>query len=230
MPIRGIVNTAHTLAYYERRQEVAANNIANANTDAFKADRMTARLVQNGAYPVPVASTDLQQGALRTTGRSLDVALEGPGFLVVQTPQGDRLTRGGSLRIDGASRLTDTHGNPVLGDRGPIVVDGTDLVVHDDGSLVVDGALVAKLEVMNVSDPKTLRKEGAGLFATDAPLQPVDEGVTMLRQGSIEDPNLDGVLSMVDLVTIQRAYTANLDALRAMDGVLGIVTGEVGKV
>ena len=230
MPIRGIVNTAHTLAFYERRQEIAANNIANANTDAFKADRITARLVPGEAFPVPVPDTDFQQGALRNTGRPLDVALDGPGFLVVRTPQGDRLTRGGSLKLDAASRLVDTHGNLVVGDRGPVVIDGTDVHIDDDGSLFVDGALVAKLQMVDVADKSALRKEGSGRYVTDAPLQPTEEGRTFLRQREIEDPNVDGMLAMVDLVTIQRAYAANVDALKAMDGVLGIVAGEVGKV
>ena len=93
MPLPGILNAAHGLSYYARLQEVTANNLANASTDAFKVDRMSGRMLDGQSYPVPVEHLDLTQGAFRQTGRSLDVAIDGPGFLVVKTPAGERLSR-----------------------------------------------------------------------------------------------------------------------------------------
>ena len=119
MPLRGIQNAAHGLSYYSRLQEVVANNLANASTDAFKVDRMTGRMLPGESFPVPVEHLDLSQGAMRETGRNLDLALDGPDFLVVTTPSGERLTRGGSLRLDAAGQLTDADGNPVQGQKGP---------------------------------------------------------------------------------------------------------------
>ena len=114
MPIQGILNTARSLSFYTRKQEVVANNLANANSDAFKADRIMARAYPGATFPVPVQTIDLQQGTFRETSRPLDVALSGPGFLVVHTADGDRLTRGGSLQLDPAGRLTDSHGDLVM--------------------------------------------------------------------------------------------------------------------
>jgi flagellar basal-body rod protein FlgF len=230
MPIQGILNTAHSLALYQRWQEITAHNVANANTDAFKVDRLAAMVLPGSERPVPVQTTDLQQGTFRETGRPLDVALDGPGFLVVETPQGERLTRGGSLRLDPDGRLVDSHGAPLLDERGPLVVSGSDVTVQSDGTVVVDGAVAGRLRLETVDDPGTLLKEGYGRFATATPTRAVPEGTAHVRQGVVEEPNFDSLMSMVDLVTIQRAYAANADALKAIDSVLGTVTNEVGKV
>jgi len=230
MPLRGIVNTARTLAFYTRLQEVTANNLANANSDAFKADRMTARLLPGAAHPVPVELTDLQQGRLRDTGRPLDLGLDGPGFFVVNTARGERLTRGGGLRLDTVGRLTDSQGDPLLGPDGPVLIHGRDVEVRADGTVLVDGASAGRLRVENVDGPAGLLKEGFGRYLPSSRLRPVSEDATRVRQGVVEEANLDPLLSMVDLVTIQRAYAANIDALKAMDSVLGAVTNDVGKV
>ena len=230
MPLNGIVNTARSLSYYLRLQEVTANNLANANSDGFKADRLTARQFPGAAYPVPVQATDLQQGAFRDTGRPLDVALDGAGFLVVSTDHGPRLTRGGSLKLDVDGRLTDAHGSPVQGENGPIVASGGALEIRPDGSVLVDGAPAGRLRLVTVDDPAALRKEGMGRFVPGGELRALHDDAVQVRQGSVEEPNLDPILSMVELVSIQRAYSANVQALRVMDGALGIVTGDVGKV
>jgi flagellar basal body rod protein FlgG len=229
MTIRGIINVAHGLSYYTRLQEVTANNLANVSTDGFKVDRMTGVITPGTAYPVPVEQTDLAQGNLRSTGRELDVGLDGAGFLVVQTPNGERFTRGGALHLDPNGQLVDADGHAVLGTKGPIVLPGTKIEFQADGTVLMDGSQVDQLRLENVSDPLKLRKEGAGRFLAGEKGVPVTEGLS-LRQGFIEEPNSNAVSGMIDLVTIQRAYAANVDALKAMDGVLGTIAGDVGRV
>jgi flagellar basal-body rod protein FlgG len=230
MSLRGILDTARSLSFHLRLQEVTANNLSNANTDAYKADRLTAHRVAGSNDLVPVQKTDLEQGRVRDTGRPLDVALEGSGYFVVLTDRGERLTRGVSLRLDPAGRLVDPHGDPVLAKDGPVVVSGSVLEIDADGRVHVDGLESARLRIENVDDPSKLMKEGYGRYRVDGARLPVVPGGIHVRQGAIEEPNVDPVLGMVDLVTLQRAYTANLDALRVMDGVLGSVTNEVGKL
>lgn len=229
MPLQGILNTARSLSYYMRKQEVTANNLANARSDAFKADRIRAERVGGAVFPVPVQDLDLQQGTFRETARPLDLSLDGEGFFVVDTPQGERLTRGGSFRLDSVGYLTDSQGHRVMGADGPLLLQGGTVEVHGDGSVVVDGSNAGRLRIVDVSDPTQLRKEGFGRFTTMVTPAPVDPNVTRVRQGAVEEANIDSLLSMVDLVTIQRAFTANMDALRAMDSVLGAVSNEVGK-
>lgn len=231
MPIGGILNTAKSLGYYLRLQEVTANNLANANTEAFKADRLTAHHLPGGHYPVPVETTDLKQGTFTETGRPLDISLDGPGYFVIGTDRGERLSRGGSFTLDPAGRLTDSHGAPVLGVQGPILIQGGAIEVRGDGTILVDGVEAGRLRVETVEDPRTLQKEGRGYYLPGGPTAPVaDDSVTRVRHAAVEESNIDTINSMVDLVAIQRAYAANLDALRTMDGVLGTITNEVGKV
>jgi flagellar basal body rod protein FlgG len=230
MPLKGIVETARTLSYYTRMQQVVANNLANANTDTFKVDRMTARLLQGAESPVPVQETDFQQGTLRETGRALDLALEGPGFLVVRTENGERLTRGGSFRLDPGGQLLDSLGATVLGKEGPITIVGGSVEVLSDGAVMVDGAMVDRLRIETVEDLSSLMKEGSGRYVAAGPTASVEPGATVVRQGNVEEANLDPITSMVELVKIQHAYKANVDALQAMDGVLASIANDVGAV
>jgi flagellar basal body rod protein FlgG len=230
MPLQGIIDTARSLAYWERLQDVTSNNAANANTDAFKADRLAAHVLPGRTSPVPVQAIDLEPGALRDTGRPLDVGLEGKGFLVVRTAHGERLMRGGSLRLDARGVITDMSGNPVLGEQGPIVASGAKLEVHGDGTVVVDDAIAGRLRLETVDDTNTLLKEGMGRYVPAGATRKVADGDVVVRQGSVEDANMNPIQSLVDLVTIQRAYASNIEALHAMDSVLGAVTTEVGRV
>src|SRR6185436_8958698 len=113
-----------------------------------------------------------------------------PGFMVVRTDQGERLTRGGSLKLDAEGRLADAHGQLLMGEQGPIVVQGAALEVKSDGTLVVDGSVAGRLKLVTPRDRDTLLKAGAGRFAFEGALEPVVEGATRVRQGAIEEPNL----------------------------------------
>lgn len=223
----GILTAARTLSYYNRRQEITANNLANVNTVGFKADRLVAHRPSDLDSPVPVEATDLSQGALRITGRPLDVALEGPGYLVVDAPGGERLTRGGNLRLDGNGQLVTSEGLPVLGAQGPIYLTGGSIDIGADGTVKSDGHPVDKLRVVVPGEGATMMKEGAGRFILKGDAA---DATALVRQGQVEDANIDSIGGMVSLVDIQRAYSASVTALRTMDGVLGSVTTDVARV
>jgi flagellar basal-body rod protein FlgF len=118
MKTDGIASAASALRYWERRQEVASNNLANASTTGFKAERIFARLMGE-SLPVPDGMTDLREGEISATGNPLDLALHGDSFFVVGTPQGERFTRGGSFGVDARGFLVDGDGNQALGEKGP---------------------------------------------------------------------------------------------------------------
>lgn len=227
---QGILTAARTLSYYNRRQEITANNLANVGTAGFKADRLVAHRVGGLESPVPVEATDLSQGSLRMTGRPLDVALEGRGFLVVETAGGERLIRGGSLKLDGQGTLVTSDGDPVLGEQGRIVTTGGSIEIGPDGTITSDGHAVDQLRVVLPDEGAALFKEGASRF-----LMAQEQGTraapdVRVRQGQLEEANLDSIGGMVSLVEIQRAYAASVTALRTMDGVLGAVTTDVARV
>ncbi|HEY4321498.1 MAG TPA: flagellar hook basal-body protein [Gemmatimonadales bacterium] len=230
MTLPAIVNTARTLSYYNTLQDVTANNLANVNSDAFKGDRITAVASTGDMHPVASESTDLRQGDLRDTGRPLDVALQGPGFMVVSTPAGERLTRSGSLVAGPGGILSDKRGNAVLGTDGPINVTGNKVVINPDGTIVVDGTTVGQLRLETVPNLQAMTRQGEGLFVPNQKtiaVAPDDIGV---HQGAIEDSNVNPLSGSVDMIMIQRAYASSVEALRTMDSVLGTVTGDIAKI
>ena len=97
--LNGMDSAAAALRFWERKQEIVANNLANVSTDGYKSQRIFAQLL-DGMRPDPVTSSDMSTGTLRQTGNAMDVAVDGPGFFVVSTPNGERYTRGGTLRIN----------------------------------------------------------------------------------------------------------------------------------
>lgn len=228
MTLPAIINTARTLSYYSTLQDITANNLANASSDGYKADRVTVHAGSGNSNPVPVQSIDLRQADLRDTNRPLDIALQGNGYTVVQTPDGERLTRGGSMEISPAGILVDRHGNPVLGVDGPINVAGNKVEIDPSGNVIVDGAHAGQLRLATVDDPTTLTKQGKGMFIASTPLTAAtDVGV---HQGALEESNVSPLLGSVDLIMIQRAYASGVDALRVMDGVLSVVANDIGRV
>jgi flagellar basal-body rod protein FlgF len=228
MSIQSVHQTAQSLSYYRRVQEAMANNLANASTHAFKVTRMTAHAGDEALEAVQW--TDWRQGAISETQRPLDLALDGPGFLVVQTEQGERLMRGGSLQLDDAGRLTDLDGHVVQGAEGPIVVAGSSVSIAENGNVLVDGSPAGRLRLETVADLKALVHEDGGRYVAQEATQPVAEGSLRVLQGRLEEPNVDTILGMVDLLEVQRAYAANVSALKVIDGVLNIAANEVGKV
>ena len=243
----GMTSAAHALRYWERRQEVVANNLANTSTDGFKAERAFASLAGD-ALPTVATRTDLRAGDLRPTGNALDLALAGDGFLVVDTPAGERLTRGGSFRVDEQHRLVTASGEPLLGEGGPIVLDADvaataqqsggapdgasrdDLVQIDrDGNVRVAGTPVGTLRVERVPEGARLEHAGGNLFVPPDGREPVPSGERELRQGAVESSNVSSIDALVEMITVQRAYASVQKAMTTLDSARGMVTSEIGK-
>lgn len=204
----------------QRQMDVTANNIANMNTTGFKAQQLLFH-----EYLAPVArdgdfayadqrlsyvdswgtAGDFTGGALVETGNPLDVALIGEGFLAVQTPAGDRWSRGGSLAIDRDGLLVDLSGNPVLSDGGPISFDAseTGISIAADGTISSSAGSKGQLRLVKFDNPQELTREGSSLFAGGTP---VAADATSVVQGSIEKSNVSGVAEMTEMIRVQRAY------------------------
>lgn len=228
-PINGLTRAAHALRYWERRQEVVSNNLANANTTGFKAERVFGQLM-GGALTVANTQTDRTAGALAETHAPLDLALGGDGFFVVQTAGGERLTRGGSFSLDAEGRIADAAGNLLLGEGGAITVPpGGELSIDADGVLRVNRAEIGRLRVETVPAGEQLQHEGGTLFVPGATRQPAEPGARQVKQGYLEDSNVNTIGTMVDLISIQRAYSAVQKAVTTLDGVRGTIANELAK-
>ena len=224
----GLDNAAAALRYWERRQEVVASNLANVNTDGFKGERAFARLL-DGNLPVIDSATDLSTGAISPTGNPLDVALSGDGFFVVQTPKGERLTRGGALSIDGERRIVDANGQPLLG-VDAVPAGAQQIAIDAQGRVRADGKDIGRFRIETVPPGSSLQHEGGGQFSTTAARTEADMSRTKVRQGAIEGSNVSSLESMVDMIAVQRAYGAVQKSISVLDTVRGMASTELGKL
>jgi flagellar basal-body rod protein FlgF len=228
-PINGMRQAASAMRYLERRQEVVANNLANVDTHGFKGERVFARMLGDGMGPVADTMTDRRGGSLKQTGSPLDIAIAGNGFLVVDTPQGERLTRGGSFRLDESGQVVDPRGNVLLGEGGPLTIEGGTIEIDTAGKIIVDGKEVATLRVEDVPAGTELIHEEGTLFAADGASTPVDPDARKIRQGHLEDSNVSSIDALVDMISIQRAYSAAQKTMVTLDDIRGTIANELGK-
>jgi len=219
---------ARALAYWERREAIASNNLANTETPGFKGQRVFAQLLNGMASPTAGVEDDLSAGTIRDTGRPLDIALEGEGFLVVDTPTGEALRRGGSLSLDEAGVLVDSGGRPVLGVAGPIVVPPGEVEVDAAGSVTVDGHTVAQLRVEQAG-AGSLERLGDGLWQSAA-RTPAPAGDVLVRQGALEGSNVETLDGLMEMLEVQRNYSAIQRGVVTLDGVLETIANRIGRV
>jgi flagellar basal-body rod protein FlgF len=216
----------------QRQMDIVANNLANINTTGFKAENVlfaTAEMPQardtsfSSFADQPLAFTedwstihDLGAGAITQTGDPLDVALSGNGFLVVDTPNGERYTRDGALTLDSTGTLVDLDGNPVLGESGPIrfTPDETDISITANGSILTPAGSKGKLRLVEFTDPQQLVREGNNLFSGGTPLPAT---ATTVVQGAIERSNVSGVAGMTEMIRVSRAYQTIANLMEQQD-------------
>jgi flagellar basal-body rod protein FlgF len=224
----GIAAAASALRYYERRQEIVANNLANANTAGFKAERVFARLIGE-SHPAPDTATDLRRGTFSETGAPLDLATDSDGFFVVSTPQGERFSRGGALQLASDGTLTDAAGNALLGEKGAIRLGPGTVTIDRDGLVSVNGDAVDRLRMETVAPGTNMEHDAGTLFVPDASRKPLALGERAVKQGFVEDSNVNTVSTMVDMISVQRAYANAAKALTTLDAIRATITNDLGK-
>jgi flagellar basal-body rod protein FlgF len=203
-----------------RELDIVANNIANADTAGFKVESLLnaaeeRRPARDLGIDHPVRFTldngvarDFSQGAVKPTGNPLDVALDGDGFLTVETAAGPRYTRDGRLGMNEVGQLVTKAGDPVLDAGGsPIVLRPQGGAVHiaANGTVTQDDAVVGKIGVVRFDNLSALSKEGNGRYLADG-VEPVAAPDVQLRQGMVEGSNAQPVLEVVKLIELSRAY------------------------
>jgi flagellar basal-body rod protein FlgF len=207
-----------------REMAVVANNIANVSTTGFRREGVifseyVAALGQDPSLSMAHASgrhVDLTQATLAQTGGAFDFAIQGDGFFLVETPQGERLTRAGSFTPNAEGELVTTDGHRLLDAGGaPIFVPPeAKVALAADGTLSADGAPLAQLGLWRPVDPLALRHQSGTLF-DGGELEPV-EGATVL-QGMLEDSNVQPVTEIARMIEVQRAYELGQRFLDAED-------------
>jgi flagellar basal-body rod protein FlgF len=215
----------------ERMIDVVSNNIANVNTNGYKADHMLFEEYLNSrahednfAGPDRRVSyvqdrgtfRDLTEGGLQQTGNPLDVAISGSAYLAVQTAGGERYTRDGNLHLNNLGQLVTGSGNAVLGNSGPIVFQPTDhdINISPDGTItVLEGtsradSIRGKLRLVSFADAQKLLKDGSNLYSTgEGAAAPQQDTKSTIQQGYVEKSNVNSVMEMTRMVEINRTYT-----------------------
>jgi flagellar basal-body rod protein FlgF len=225
---RGLYIAATGMVAEMVRQDQIANDLANASTPGYKADRSSQSsfgdlLLSNTITGQPIGPlgmgaqidrivTDVTPGPLRETGEPLDFAVEGEGWFGVQTPQGVRYTRNGQFALSPQGTLVDGMGNQVLG-RG-----GGPIRANADGT--VDPAQVG---IFNVTNPQ---KVGDSYVTGNAGGQ----AAGTVRSGALEGSGVDAARSMVDMIASFRAFEASQRAVRTIDDSLQKAANTVGSM
>ena len=199
--------------------DLLANNIANASTGGYKADREFYSL-----YVAPEAAgndslsamplierpwVDHAQGALHTTGNPLDVALSGKGFFAVNGPSGPLYTRNGSFRLATDGKLTSADGYPVRDSQGaPLTLQAArPLDISSDGTVTQDGVVAGKLEIVDFTSTAGLSKQGSNYFrVTDPAMRPAAASGTSVAQGHLEASNTGTAEAAIRLVSVMRQF------------------------
>ena len=219
-----------------RQLDVIANNIANLNTTGFKADgALFEAYISPNARAGDLSAQDSQvnfvrdratwvdwaQGGLHRTGNPLDVAIDGKGFLAVETANGERYTRNGSLKINTEGQLVTSAGDPVLGDNGPIVFQRTDrgITISKDGTISARtadsnaGVARGRLRVVSFENVNQLRKDGNSYYAAPDRVTPDPDRQSTVLQGTVENSNISAVLEMTHMIEVTRSYTQTASIL-----------------
>jgi len=228
----------------QRQMDVVANNIANASTPGFKAEEMVMSEYKIAAErPVKLSyvqdfatGRDFRDGPLRATGNNLDLAIQGDGFFVVRTPQGDRYTRVGRFQLDKDGQIVTSQGYPVLSGGAALTINPDDgpINVAEDGTISTDRAkdgtqqqVVGRLDVVSFADKNALIPEQDNVYAagnqTPRPVN-TDSGTanvglpvagtatngsaTKILSGVLEDSNVQTIVQMTSMIQVTRNYQA----------------------
>jgi flagellar basal-body rod protein FlgG len=230
------------------RQEAVANNIANVTTtgykkaisaergfyqiflDAIAIDNLKPGDVPGGGMLLDATATDFSQGNIEHTGEPLDVALDGPGFFVLEGPAGNKLyTRSGHFTLNRDGELVTENGYKVQGEGGAISAAGANITISDDGRVVVDGAERGVLQVVTFEDPRVLARVGDTMFGAPQDVFPgIAEPVKMIS-GALESSNISIAKEMIDMLTTARRFEANQRVILAVDSTLDKTINDVGR-
>ena len=248
--VRGLFIAGTGMFTQQRRMDVVTNNIVNAETIGFKKDTMVTQSFRDliidrihdphsGNTRVGPLNTGIfsdetlisfARGAMEETERGTDMAIEGDGFFVVETQDGERYTRAGDFYVNLEGYLLNPDGLYVLGEGGRLQT-GRDFSLALDGTITrADGTEAGRLRIVDFEDRLVLRKQGHNLFSAhnDAPATQLEN--PRVIQNMIENSNVDIGREIVDMIEVTRSYEANQRIARMTDETLNRAVNDVGRV
>ncbi len=238
MDSSGYINITRQSGLLKEMQTIA-NNIANISTNGYRREGVVfAEYLQpldaaGGGISMATARvryTDGANGTASPTGGTFDLALNGPGYFMVQTAQGERLTRAGNFTPNAQGDLVTMTGHPVLDASGaPIFIppDATEVGIAADGTISANGRPLAQIGIFEVENPQMLLREDGVLFQPDA--EPLPAENTTVLQGFVEESNVDPVTEMARMIEVQRSYELGQKLLDREDERLRAAVRTLGR-
>jgi flagellar basal-body rod protein FlgF len=237
---RGVYAIVSGAIGQERRLDIVAKNLANAQTPGYKREKILFKTLLTKSAGTSQMKTqadkvftratgtflDWKGGTQRPTGHDTDFALEGDGFFVVNTPRGPEYTRSGNFKVTPAHQLATLDGMPVLGISGPVQIPPGKLLVNREGEVTVDGATVDTLKIVKFTDLGSSTRLGER-YITKGPVEPSPS--TSILQGSLEESNVNAIEEFVGLVEISRQYEAAQKVIQSMDESTRLAVNEIGR-
>jgi len=236
----------------QMRLEVLANNLANVNSSGYKVERPLFKAFlpgdETGAPAVEVESgeasvmaknyhvefvgtrIDFTKGQLKKTDSNLDFALIGDGFFSIQTDDGVQYTRSGAFNLDGDGRLVTQDGQQVLGEGGPIRINGNTITVDESGAINVDGVEVDRFAIVDFEERDRLKKIGHTRFQIEEDMRPIApaEGLRV-KQAYLELSNVNAIKSMSEMIDVLRTYEAQQKTIKAVTDMNIKAINDVGR-
>ncbi len=237
--IKGIFASGSGMRPRMMKLEIIGNNLANINTTGYKKENVFIQLMKDSGLNMAKGNgelagldvkeyTDYSEGSLNQTSNQLDLAIQGRGFFVVDTPQGERYTRNGNFMLTADGTVVTNEGYPVLGKTGRIQIPDLhrlsqgDLTISEKGEIFVDKRMVAQVRVDDFDNLNELTKDGHSLFASPVPGKPItpDGTTSIIRQGFLEESNVDGIDEMIMMVELSRSFETDQKSVQYQDGTL----------
>ena len=245
----------------EKVLDIIANNLANTNTVGFKGEKVSFKLLEpeperNYRDPLPPAnykiafedimplrgnevayvgvsgvSRDMTQGSAIATKNPLDIMLEGKGFLTINTKEGLRYTRNGSLNINNEGALVDKNGFTVLGEKGSIFLHSGKVEINKHGEIYQDGEFLDRLDIKNFKDTNLLEKVGMNNFLHTG-LEDNIEKVQFpnVKQGYLEGSNVNAIKNLTDMILAHRSFEAYQQAIKHYDSMMDRSNNSLGEL
>ena len=230
--IRDIQNLSKDMISRIIKQEVIANNLANINTAGFKKDRVFQKELDSAGNRIKEDVNEVtvfQQGALRDTGNPLDLAISGDGFFTIDIDGKQYYTRDGHFYIDSTGFLRLTNSGLVMGENGPIQING-EVEIDKNGRVAVKGEEIDRIKISTFTQPYPLKKHGNTLFEALDNAEELPADNYSVLQGYVEESNVNPVEEMVRMMTTLRYFEADQRVLKTHDELLDKAANQIGRV
>jgi len=228
-----------------KRLDIISNNLANVNTPGFKKDKMLFESLLAGSVnppAVPQGSTadpilqkenlfiDYAQGPVDQTGNPFDLSIDGDGFFVVNTPDGQAYTRQGNFRMSADGNLVTVDGFPVMGQNGVIRIQGSQVEIDAKGVVTVDGNPTGTINIVDFPKPYNLNKAAGTLFTPANPQVTPQAAKGEIRQGYLEGSNVESISEMVQMIETSRYFDACAKVVKGFDDIAAKAVTEIGRL